>query len=285
MKLFATRVWGFDPVKWPAVTFGLDGNRDNLLRNSTVGDAVVFVGTQGQPTQEKERGRLLGIAQFGRHPVEPLDVLKNADIAPDNFDERGNFKWPKALLMTRAWRFSDDPPPKLVDVLEAQLPYNATAQAVELSEADTNAVRALAADEIPLPDTPELTKLRRLETALSRDKPTTGVIPTAWKTTVERTVGNASVTYAFRFGAHNCWKIGHTTDIVQRLKDVNKHIPTEVLKCEWKPYLQQDWPNEKMAYAMEQRVLNALSASRTVGERVECTQQVLDSSWIKSITE
>ncbi|MBZ0215949.1 MAG: hypothetical protein K8F25_05320 [Fimbriimonadaceae bacterium] len=283
MKLFATRVWGFDPTAWPVVTFGLDGNRDNLLKKSSVGDAVVFVGTQGEPTQENERGRLLGIAQFGRVPVDTLDVLEEADINPNNYDKHGQFKWPKALLMTQAWRFTDDPLPRLVDVLEAQLPYNATAQAVELNEVDTAAVKVLIAEYVPLPNTAALITLRRLDTALSQSRPTTGIIPSAWQSTIERKLGNPSVTYALRFGKFDCWKVGHTTDVQRRLNEVNKHIPVEVLNSQWVLAMQQKWPDENLAYDMEQRVFTALNQHRTSGERIQCSQTVLQSAWIDSI--
>ena len=87
MKLFATRVWGFDPHNWPVVTFGLDGHRDSLLRKSSAGDAIVFVATQGEPTPEKDQGRLLGIAQFGRDPVDTLDILPEGVLRPEQYDE------------------------------------------------------------------------------------------------------------------------------------------------------------------------------------------------------
>lgn len=96
-------------------------------------------------TRQLAGGDATGNAQFGRFPVDTLDVLQEVDVSPNNYDEHGRFKWPKALLMTRTWRFTDDPLPRLIDVLESQLPFNATAQAVELSEADTAAVKALVA--------------------------------------------------------------------------------------------------------------------------------------------
>lgn len=285
MKLFATRVWGFDPATWPLVTFGLDGNRDNLLKNSAVGDYVVFVGTQSEPTQEHERGRLLGIAQFGRLPVETLDVLDKADIDPNNYNERGDFRWPKALLMTQAWSFSDQPRPLLLDVLEKQLPFNATAQAVELNETDTTAIMALPTKAIELPDTPVLRRLRQLDVALRRGVPTIGVVPTAWQSKQQRILGDASVTYALQFSKFDCWKIGWTTDLRKRLSEINRHIPVEVLKHEWKPVLQQKWPDENLAFEMEQRVLNALEKHRTIGERLHCRKQELESAWVKAIVQ
>ncbi len=284
MRLFATRVWGFDPATWPVVTFGLDGNRDNLLKKSNVGDAVVFVGTQEEPTDEADRGRLLGVAQFGRRAVKTEDVIDLAKVGPENFDLHGNFKWPSALLMTRAWRFTDEPRPLLLDVLSAQLPFNATTQAVELSESDAAAVKALAAEEVPLPASEALDSLRTLEAALAHGKPTTGPVPSAWRSMVVRSLGHPSVTYALRFGHHNCWKIGWAKgDAQHRLVEINKHVPVEAIGEEWSLVLVQKWSDEDMASSMEQRVLGALAPYRSIGERVQCSQAILESAWRRAI--
>lgn len=281
MKIFATRVWGFNPATWPVITFGLEGNRDRLLKKSEIGDCILFVGTQNAPTDETERGRLLGIAQIGRIPVETLNVLAESVISPNDYDERGNFRWPKALAMTRAWAFPSKP--LLKDVLAEQLPYNATTQAVLLTDADAAAVMGLPGDEITIPLSEPIENLRVLEAALSRGNPTRGVIPVAWSGVVTRTLGNPSVTYAMRYGTTDCWKIGHTVDTKQRLSDVNKHIPHEVTGVQWALFRVQKWEDETMAYAMEQKLFNILSAYRTEGERVRCSEPILHDAWMHAI--
>ena len=50
VKVFAKRFWGFDPANWRVVSFGLDGNRDTLLRASRPGDLVLFIGTDTEDT-------------------------------------------------------------------------------------------------------------------------------------------------------------------------------------------------------------------------------------------
>ena len=282
MKLFATRVWWFDPSIWPVVPFNISGNRTNLLRNSDPGDAVVFLGTKGDPTPDALRGRLLGVAQFGRKEVDTLDVVPKKNIPEELFDENGSIRWPKALVMTRAWRFKD-PLPLVNEVLESRLPYAASSRAVELGDKDTEAVMNLAAEEFPVPETPTLLELRGQEAALTQGRPTTGVIPSAWETIVTRSLGNASVTYAFRFGTTNYWKIGHTANHDRRLKEVNAHVPTEFLKQKWEAYKIHTWDDELLARDMEQRLFDILSEDRTEGERVCCPQERLDSAWIKSI--
>lgn len=281
MKVFATRVWGFDPTTWPVITFGLEGNRDRLLKESEIGDCILFVGTQGEPTHEEERGRLLGIAQIGRIPVNSLDVLEPSAISPHDYDDQGNFRWPKALVMTRAWAFRSSP--LLKDVLSQQLPFNATSQAVLLDATDAAAVMNLEKDEIAIPASKSIEDLRTLEVALSRGKPTTGIKPTEWTSEVTHSLGNQSVTYAMRYGKSDCWKVGHTTDAQQRLNDVNKHIPHEITGEKWTLFRVQKWPDEMMAYAMEQKLLSVLNNYRTEGERVKCKEQDLHKAWMNSI--
>lgn len=281
MKIFATRVWGFDPATWPLITFGLEGNRDRLLQNSEIGDYILFVGTQNEPTEESDRGRLLGISHIGRVPVDSLSVLAPSAIGTHDYDERGNFRWPKALVMTRAWKFKSKP--LLREVLAEQLPYNATTQAVLLNEADTNAIMNLEAEEVPIPLSESIENLRTLEIALERGRPTRGVIPVAWSQEIIRTFGSPSVTYLMRYGNTDCWKIGHTKNVKERLAEINRHVPHELTGVKWTLTRTQQWPDEEGAYKMEQKLFNLVTIYRTEGERVRCSEKILHDAWIKSI--
>jgi T5orf172 domain len=89
------------------------------------------------------------------------------------------------------------------------------------------------------------------------------------------------MTYAFRFGERDVWKIGYAQNLSDRLNDVNKHVPREVLGERWSiTTLQQRWPTQTEAYEMEQRLLGLLAARRTVGERVCCTEDELQAAWV-----
>lgn len=281
MKIFITRVWGFDPSTWPVITFGLEGNRDNLLRDSAPGDRIVFVGTLREPTAESLRGRILGMAEIGRRAVNTLDVISPEARTADDFDANGSFKWPKAILMVKAWRF--EPQPMLLDVLAEQLPYHATSQAVLLSPEDAASIMALTAVEVLLPETDVLQKARLLDQALSQGKPTTGPTPNSWTGSTGRDVDRRAFTYAFRFGNTEVWKIGHAVDVSERLKQVNQHIPTEIISQQWRPVMQHAWNSEVDAHGMEQRVFKALAEHRTAGERVRCHERVLMSAWMLAI--
>lgn len=281
MKIFITRVWGFDPERWPVITFGLEGNRDNLLNESSPGDRIVFVGTLRDPTPEPLRGRLLGMAEIGRIAVDTVDVIGDDVRGPHDYDEAGRFRWPKAILMVRAWRFISQP--MLLDVLAEQLPYHATSQAIILSQADADEILRLKAEAVEIPETKALKNARFLDKALSASRPTTGPAPSSWTGETGRDINRTAFTYAFRFGNTDIWKIGHTVDVKERLKQVNWHIPSEVVPEKWNAKFQQPWESEADAYAMEQRVLKALELHRTEGERVKCAEPYLWSAWLVGI--
>lgn len=280
MQIFATRVWSFDPTSWPVITFGLEGNRDKLLKDSRPGDRIVFIGTQGEPTEEAMRGKLLGMAEIGRRAVKTLDVISPERRNPRDFDEQGKFKQPSGILMIKAWRF--EPQPRLLDVLAAQLPYHATPQAVLLSSDDSSAVLRLKIIEVDLPKSETLTKAKLLDLALG-GRPTTGPLPTSWTGTTGRDVNREAFTYAFRFGNSDIWKIGHAVDIIERIKQVNLHVPSEVIPNAWKAIYQQKWSDEIEAHTMEQHVLESLKVYRTIGERVRCTESDIIVAWRKAI--
>ncbi len=280
VNVFATRVWGFDPTTWPVITFGLAGNRDKLLKESQVGDLLVFVGTQNEPTPEAMRGKLLGMAEIGRHPVDTLDVLPEASKNPNDYDEYRRFKWPKGILMIKAWRF--EPQPLLLNVLASQLTYQATPQAVLLDALDTDAVLNLKAIEVELPNSEPLKKARLLDRALG-GHPTTGPLPSSWQGSTGRDVNRQAFTYAFRFGNSDIWKIGHAVDIVERIKQVNLHIPSEIIPSAWRAIYQQKWSDAIEAYTMEQKVLESLEVYRTVGERVKCSESDVFAAWRSAI--
>lgn len=275
MQIFAKRFWGFRPETWPVIAFGKEGNRDALVSQSQPGDLMLFIGTQTEDTQPADRGRLLGLAEIGRKPVDTADVLDLTTLEPSAFDDKGKLRWPKALPMLRARRFLN--PPLLTDVLQEQLSYDATVRGVLLDETDTKAVLGLASIEVPVVDAPAIVRQRQLNDALQGA--TTGPRPTSWSGEVSRDATEASFTYAFQFGERELWKIGHAKDVAARLAEVNRHVPSEVLREQWRRVLEHPWPTEGAAYDMEQRALTALRSTTSVGERVICSKRRLETAW------
>ncbi len=281
MKLFATRVWGFDPLNWPAIVFNHEGDRNNLIRVANPGDRIIFVATKGDEPRPEERGRILGIAEIGSTAVDTLQLVKPEAVASHERDERGNIRWPKAIPMLRAWRFPEKP--LLTDILREQLTYSATIRAVLLDEEDARSVLALTAVEVELPESEVLRKERTFSANLmAAQMPTRGPPPADWTRTVTHVTAVSAYTYAFRFGSHDVWKIGWTDDVAARLAEVNSHIPYEVTGERWSRELENRHMDENAAYEMEQRLLVILSKHRTVGERVQCTLTDMKSAWVSA---
>ncbi|MGE6761173.1 GIY-YIG nuclease family protein [Corallococcus interemptor] len=276
MKIFATRVWGLDPWNWPVVVFGREGDLYSLLERSASGDRIVFAATLDQERVEPQnRGRLLGMAEFGRQIVRTEKLVQREHISPHDLDETGRVRWPYALPMTRAWRFPDLP--GTVDTLGHQLPYNATSQAVLLNDAEATAIRRLRVEPEELPLVVE--QYRAVVDVLHRGMPTSGPSPRSTSFSVERVAEQEAFTYCLQFGKRELWKIGHTTDLMKRVNEVNTHVPSEVLGERWRVVFSQRWESTIKAYEMEQRVLKSLERFRTEGERVLCSRRELDRGW------
>ena len=282
MRIFAKRFYGFDPLTRPVVAFGKAGNRDALIAASSPGDLIVFVGTQGEPTAETERGRLLGIAEFARVAVDARDLIDPATLHSFDVNPDGSLAWPKGLPILRAWRFKE-PRLKLIDVLREQLTFEATVRAVELDEADARAVLALPREDAVVPPRPVIERLTKLNEALGHGCPTTGPVPTDWQGTVSRDIGSEAWTYAMRFGRRNLWKVGHAQDTAVRQAELNLHVPYEELGERWELRMRHPWPDSVQAYGMEQRIFRSMSAYRTEGERLRCTEAQLQSVWTSAL--
>ena len=193
VEIFAKLFWVFDPSLWPIISFSLEAIRDALIQVSKPGDLIAFIGTQTEPTAAEDQGRLLGLAEVGRLPIDSLDVLDPANIRSIDYNAGGRFKWPKATPMLRAWRFPDKP--RVTDVLSKQLTYEATVRAVLLDGQDQSAVFALRKEDTPVPDLEIIRRHRDLADALSGNRPTRGLAPSSWSRTVSHDATVATTTY------------------------------------------------------------------------------------------
>lgn len=275
MRLFATRVWGFGFSRVPLATFGVKGHVDRLLRLADRGDRVVFVGTQTERTEQQNRGKILGMGEIGFEPLRTLDLVGRAELDDRDFDAAGNFKFPHAVALTRAWRF--EPPKLLTQTISRQLSMVATSGVEEIDDpADVAAILTLAAIEMDLPVVPALERMRRLNDALRN---TIGPRPTEGSYEVSRTLEGETWAYGLRFGKRDVWKIGWAVDIDGRCAEINQHIPVELGLEQWRVAFRQKMNDRQSAYDMEQRVLELLSAKRKGFERVHCSQSEMQSVW------
>ena len=277
MRVFITRVFGFDPERWPGVSFGFEGHLHNLIEDSQAGDLIGFVATQGENVAPRERGALLGLAEFGRIEVETLSIIDRDSLGPQHWNNDGTFRWPYSLPLLRAWRIDQDPPPHLRDVLGRQLSYSATVSAQRLPEADANAILGWPWREVTVQDSEAMRAHQRTARRLG---PTRGPGPTSGTFTGERQEDIAQ-TYVMRFGQRNVWKIGYAKDPRARLNEVNAHVPEEELGEGWRIAYTGHRVDAEEAHRMEAELLERLSAYRTERERVCCRPDVMEQAWIE----
>lgn len=281
-QIFASRMWGFDPETHPIVMASNNGYRDSLRKAAKPGDLVLFVGTKGPPTLEEEQGRLLGLATFEDTPIDTLDVCSRGSFEGHHFVD-GQFKWPKALPILRAWRF--EPRPLLTDIFERQLPRSATLGFFRLGDRDRDAVLSLEKREInvPLIEAVARNAYLREATLYNRNGATTGPLPTSGQSTTVRTTAKTAFTYAMRFGRTDIWKFGWCFDPELRKRRLNAHIPTELISDEWTVAYRQAWPCAQDAYRMEQQILLSFAEQRTIGERVRVAEKEVMPKWLEAI--
>lgn len=263
MQIFATRVWGFDPERWPVVVFHREGDRDSLIRRAAPGDRLLMVATLDEVKVEAHnRGRLLGLAEFGRKKVLTEDFVRTEHMAPHDLDDTGHVRWPFALPIVRAWALTTRP--LLLEVLREQLPYNATSQAVLLDEADAAAVRALPSAEITLPTFEKMLDARALIDALAPGAP------------MER----RAIAYTLRLGGGDDYRVGWTDDLEQRVRDVNRDAPAGEV---WQPWLQQRFAEAALAARMAGRLTKGLGRFTSGDGRIRCAPKELQRAWALSV--
>lgn len=109
--------------------------------------------------------------------------------------------------------------------------------------------------------------------------PTTGPTPTAWVREVAHSLNGPAYTYLLQFGEHPIWKVGFTRSLRIRLRDINAHIPTELLGDAWEVRRSKKWPSPLLAFRMEQKVLAAFGEHRSSGERVKAPGPLVFRTW------
>lgn len=279
MEMFIKRFWGFDPIYWPIVAFSKKGSLDAFIEKSEAGDTIAFVGTRGEETTELERGKLLGFAEFGRSRFHSREALPPTSFRDAEKGPNGDIKWPHAVLITRAWRFTDSPLPEMTDVLGRQLPMAAMTNAVLLDPQEQQRVLMLPRQEIDVGLTQAIRDERQRVASAVGSGGTMGPVPSSFMTTTIRDAGREASTYAFQFGSQNVWKIGWAHDPTARLAELNKHVPDEILGQKWGGGYRQKWASAEQAYDMEQRVLRSLQGNEIYGERVHCTKEAFEVAW------
>ena len=253
MTMYATKTWGFSPVDWPLVTFGNEGVRNRLLKLRKPGDTMLFIGTQGEPTDPAEQGRCLGYFEFTATPVitrEVVDLKKRG--VPD--------KWPFALLTTRAWRILEPPPAKelLPDLIRRSPGMTLAVGFGALTDTEEEAILSLPFMEEPIPSNPAaeraIAKTELIDGLQDRRGPKPG---DGTSYSADRKAGSAA-TYLLHWKSRGIMKIGWAVDPTSRALELSKPLVPDLTEERWQIVLTEPWPEEKLAYLMEQAFVDAL---------------------------
>ena len=107
MAIFVKKFFGFHPEIIPVIPFRREGSRNSLLRKAKADDTILFVATNTEETHEDDREMILGMAQIGKTEADTIDCIADPNLLPEHFfDRKRDFKWPKAIPITKAWRFT-----------------------------------------------------------------------------------------------------------------------------------------------------------------------------------
>lgn len=289
-KLFLTKTWGWSPETHPTFGFSKEGARDKFLRESTHGDWIVIAGTKGLPTDPSEQGRLLGMCRVGRDKVDGAAIMKaiGTPLTESELDEKGRYRWPWAMPIVEAVRFS--PLPDTHDTLGSYLPGQEWAAfALEVEERlGAEAVRAL----LSLPSVrceiahiPVIDKEVAYSEAMRLQKKygPSGPPPSSTRSGSERELGEGFA-YAFPLvgsKVSGAIKIGSSHDVPERLRQLNAEIRPHLTGCEWRLGFWQVFSSETHAYRFEQMLLSRLRERLIPGERevVSMPMRELEVAW------
>lgn len=109
--------------------------------------------------------------------------------------------------------------------------------------------------------------------------PTTGPTPSSYTTVISFNAEAPSFVYILQFGSNDVWKVGRAKDVSVRLRQINKHVPFEILSQKWWIFAKVKCASFRSAHLNEQHLLSILEASRTVGERIHCPRDVIIEAW------
>ncbi|MGB8322435.1 MAG: hypothetical protein WCE52_05680 [Candidatus Acidiferrum sp.] len=255
VQVFATKVWGLDFDGAPLLVFSKDGNRRSYLNRAEPDALVCLVATKGKNTKDDDKGKILGIVKCGSVLVNAeshLLKISGSKRAGRDYDDHGNFKWPYGLSLKRAWYFPDEP--IAADVI-GKLHFSSVSGCELLSDKAARRVlreRRTAAHltDIELFAPPSKNSRRKSGVA----KPGRGPPPAVSGYQVTRTKMTSFV-YVLHFQNMDIFKVGWAFDVEARAKDINQHIPSEVLRQQWEIFLWRRYSDQFQAYDAEQRLL------------------------------
>ncbi len=109
--------------------------------------------------------------------------------------------------------------------------------------------------------------------------PTTGPPPSSYTAVISYDAKAPAFIYVLRFGNSDVWKIGRAKNVSLRLRQINKHIPFELLNQRWYVFAKRNCHSFHDAHVLEQHLLAILKSTRTTGERIRCSREDLSEAW------
>ena len=253
MRLFLTKVWGWDVPVGP-LQFSTRGWRDRALNMLEDGDRVILVGTKGERTPDDMKGRLLGAMEPTSDPVMSLDFPV---MRLEGDDKDGDYKWPYGLNNRRAWSFPDRP--LLSEITDRPFSMDSAQGIVSMEDGEVERIITLEWSEENL--------LKRTAHAEARVNPTRNNTPPP-PTTSRRGVMHMRRANAFTYvmkieGAKpRAFKIGWAFDYKHRTDEFNHASMPELGGLRYAPVFSQLWDTARMAYNMEQQLLQEFTENR-----------------------
>lgn len=278
MQIFIKRFWGFDPKRIPLITFSKEVFRDKLLKQANVGDLLVFVATKDDNAQKEDQGKLLGMVEIGTRAINTLDIVPLENL-PKSLRDGNKPRFPSAIPMLRAWRFTTTP--YLTDLFD-QLPQNARIEAILLDDAKKHIILSLPKEEVLLPETEAIQK-ERVVAERKLLMPSKGIAPSYGERNFTVENKDFGCVYAFRFGKRNIWKVGTSYNPEQRIEHLNKNIPYESIGEKWEYYAKQKFSSQSQAFNIEQTAMTELEKYSIGGEMFACEENIFNTAWKKVV--
>jgi hypothetical protein len=282
MTVYFTKVWGFDAPVGP-LQFSTQGWRDRAREMLKPGDLVVLVGTKGEPTADANRGRLLGMMEPTPERVMSLDF--DLSIAPNHYNEDGEYKWPYGLLNRRAWKLIDRPP--LEEISDRRFSMDAALGIVTFTDREAAEVLKLRREEVPLLE-PGVRARTRLEgSAAARRK--AAPLPTTTRRGVMHMRRAPAYTYAMQLigASQPSFKIGWAFDQNARARQFNQAAMPQLGGISYKPVFEHLWDTARQAYRMEQQLLSQFHGKRhPANHEIVCSVSYDDlmAAWVELLS-
>jgi hypothetical protein len=279
MAVYLTKVWGFDVPCGP-LQFGMAGWRDDARAKLLPGDLVVVVGTKGHPTDEADRGRVLGLMEPTTEPVLSLDFP--LITRPEHFTD-GKYNWPYGLLNTRAWRILNTP--LFEEVSNRRFGRTAASGIVLLTEEEAGRVLQLPREEVPLLTSARIEgRIEGQEVARRRGAPR----PSTSRAGVMHMRAARAYTYAMEIvgGSDSAFKIGWAFSHSIRSRQFNSYSLPQLGGLFYRVIFAELWDTAREAFRMEQDLLRSFDPKRHPANREVIsgvTNDQLRSAWGTSI--